>query len=292
MAWDRPPEELFARLCDRPGAFFLDSARPADGLGRYSFIGFDPFLVFRARGGEICLQRAEGARVFQGEVFAELGKLFGKYRCAARTELPFPAGAVGFFSYEFGAQLERVACAHAVDSAVPDVVLGFYDGVLAFDQAACRAFMVANPVDQESVGAIFQRLERALNLAGPSPLAAIKTGALEPQARLPKDDYLRAIARIKDYIAAGDVYQVNLTQRFEVPLACHPYQLYQSLRRRSPAPFASYLNFDPLNASCAFITAGWRRVRSRVRDRVDKLRVKTPVCSGDLSRVKRTARSC
>jgi para-aminobenzoate synthetase component 1 len=65
---------------------------------------------------------------------------------------------------------------------------------------------------------------------------------IEPRASLSKVDYVRAIARIKSYIAAGDVYQVNLTQRFEAPLRCHPYELYQRLRRRSPAPFASYVN--------------------------------------------------
>ena len=247
ISWGRSPDELFAALCDRPGAFYLDSALPAGGLGRYSFIGSDPFLVFRARGAEISLQRTDGAESFRGDAFIELRKLLGKYRCSAQSGIPFPGGAVGCFSYEFGAQLERVPCSHADEIAVPEAQLAFYDGILAFDQASRRAFLVANPVDRADVGTIFQRLENAIKTAekasGP---AKAPVGAIDLRANFTKADYLRTIGRIKDYIAAGDVYQVNLTQRFETPLICHPYQLYQRLRRRSPAPFASYLNFDSL----------------------------------------------
>ena len=226
IAWDREPEELFAGLCERSGAFFLDSALSAGGLGRYSFIGFDPFLVLR------------------GDVLAELGVLLKKYRCDALSGAPFPCGAVGYFSYEFGAGLERVVSSRANDLGVPEMQWGFYDGVLGFDHEAKRAFMVANPVDRASAAEIFERLEDAMNSARVKSLATgfgVKAG--EPRSCVSKDAYLRALSRIKDYIAAGDVYQVNLTQRFETPLPCHPYALYQRLRRRSPAPFASYLNF-------------------------------------------------
>jgi para-aminobenzoate synthetase component 1 len=246
IAWDRPPEELFAGLCDRPGAFFLDSALPMGGHGRYSFIGFDPFLVFRASEGVINLKRAESEEDFRGDTFAELRKLLGRYHCTVRPEIPFPGGAVGYFSYEFGARLERVASSHANGLDVPEVELCFYDGVLAFDHAARSAFMVANPVDRANAGGVFQRLESAVNLSRNTPPPATKARVTELRPSFPKGDYLRAIARIKDYIAAGDVYQVNLTQRFETTLPCRPYELYQRLRQRSSAPFASYLNLDSL----------------------------------------------
>jgi para-aminobenzoate synthetase component 1 len=249
IVWRCPPEDIFAGLCERPGAFFLDSAQAAGGLGRYSFIGFDPFLVFRAESDRISLRRAEGEEVFRGNVFTELKKLLGKYRCAAHPELPFPGGAVGYFSYEFGAQLERVPCSRTDDIGAADLALGFYDGLLAFDQATRRAYLVANPVDQADATEIFQRLQRALDEASarqPAVALEAKIQPSEPRAYFPKSEYLGAIARIKDYIAAGDVYQVNLTQRFGAPLACHPYELYQRLRRRNPAPFACYLNFDLL----------------------------------------------
>jgi para-aminobenzoate synthetase component 1 len=248
ITWDVPPDELFAGLCDRPGAFFLDSALPVGGLGRYSFIGFDPFLVLRASDGMIRLQRAEGEEDIRGDVFSALSGLLGKYRCAARPDIPFPGGAVGFFSYEFGAQLEKITRSQVNDLAAPDVELGFYDGILMFDPGAHRAFMVANPVDKAGPAEIFQRLQLTLSQSRRNQQKRLttKVGTAEPQANFQKNAYLQAVARIKNYIASGDVYQVNLTQRFEAALACHPYELYRRLSRRSPAPFASYLSMDQL----------------------------------------------
>jgi para-aminobenzoate synthetase component 1 len=248
IAWGAAPDELFAGLCDRPGAFLLDSALPAGGLGRYSFIGFDPFLVLRASDGEVRLQRAEGEEAFRGDVLNALSGLLEKYRCTARPDIPFPGGAVGFFSYEFGAKLEKVTSSHVNDLAAPEVELGFYDGILMFDLVAHRAFMVANPIDKADPAEIFQRLQRTLSHPRQNQQKKPKS-KLEMAGPLPdfnKNAYLQAVARIKSYIAAGDVYQVNLAQRFASTLPCHPYELYRRLRRRSPAPFASYLNMDSL----------------------------------------------
>ncbi len=247
IAWTCPPEELFAGLCDRRGAFFFDSAMEAGGLGRYSFIGCDPFLTFRVSGEMISLRRADGEEDFRGDALTELKKLLVKYRCAATPEVPFPGGAVGFFSYEFGAQLERVIGSANDDIGGPDVELGFYDSVIMADHRTHRLFLVANPVLGRSVSAIFGRLEQ-LMAAGVSqrPVFTGESATAQLRATVSKPEYLQAIARIKNYIAAGDVYQVNLTQRFDAPLTIHPYALYQRLRQRSPAPFSCYLNFDEL----------------------------------------------
>ncbi len=249
IPWGHPPEALFAKLCERAGAFFLDSALSVGGLGRYSFIGFDPFLVLRAGSdGVVRLQRAgESEEALRGDVLVEMRRLLAKYRCDALPGIPFSGGAVGYFSYEFGARLERVPPSSADDLGVPEVEWGFYDGVLAFDLDERRAFMVASPVAQASAAEIFQRLEQSLTfVADGGRFGKTAVAVAEPLACTAKADYLRAIGQIKDYIAAGDVYQVNLTQRFTTSLTCHPYELYQRLRRRSPAPFAGYLNLGDL----------------------------------------------
>ena len=247
IAWGCPPDELFAGLCDRRGAFFFDSAMEAGGLGRYSFIGCDPFLTFRVSGEMISLRRADGEEDFRGDALAELKKFLVKYRCAATPEVPFPGGAVGYFSYEFGAQLERVKSSARDEIGGPDVELGFYDGVIMADHRTRRMFLVANPVGGQSVAVVFKRLEQMI--AASANKRSVLTGKAATaglRAAVSKPEYLQAITRIKDYIAAGDVYQVNLTQRFDAPLTCHPYVLYQRLRERSPAPFSCYLNFDAL----------------------------------------------
>ncbi|MBK9990435.1 MAG: aminodeoxychorismate synthase component I [Verrucomicrobia bacterium] len=247
IAWDRLPEDLFAGLCERRGAFFLDSAMEADGLGRYSFIGFDPFLVFRVNGDVISLRRADGEEDFRGDALAELKKLLLKYRCAATSEVPFPGGAVGFFSYEFGAGLEQVKGSAGDDVGGADLELGFYDGLIMCDHKSHRMFLVANPVGKESAAAIFRRLEQVIIASSSRQNAgSAKSAHSGLKAVVSKAEYLQSIARIKNYIAAGDVYQVNLTQRFDAPLTCSPYDLYRRLRQRSPAPFSCFLNFDSL----------------------------------------------
>jgi len=160
-----PPEELFAAVSDRPGSFLLDSALPAGGLGAWSFIGFDPFLVFRAKGDEITLIRGGRTEVRRGDPLAELRGLLRRYgRLAAERRelagvLPFSGGAVGYFSYELCARLERIPRTSVDDAPTPDMEFGFYDGIIAYEHAAQKYFLAANPVDEAGAGTIFERLK-------------------------------------------------------------------------------------------------------------------------------------
>jgi para-aminobenzoate synthetase component 1 len=244
------PGQLFDALHDRPYSFFLDSAQPAGGLGAWSFIGFDPFLIFQSRGDDISIDREGRVEKLRGDPLAELKKLFQRYRSPVSALLPFTGGAVGYFSYEFGLRFEHIPRTSPDDLPMPEVEFGFYDALIAVEQSSGRTFVVANPVHRPDAEARARQLEQTVReaLARPSTLRSSSPAAStpEPQANFSKRDYLAAIARIKDYISAGDVYQVNLTQRFETPLPCHPAELYRRLRRRSPAPFATYLNFGPM----------------------------------------------
>ncbi|MGA3007552.1 MAG: anthranilate synthase component I family protein, partial [Opitutaceae bacterium] len=245
------PEQLFAALHDQPYSFYLDSAQPAGGLGAYSFIGFNPFLIFQSRGDDIVIDRRERTEKLRGDPLAELRKLFQRYRSPASARLPFTGGAVGYFSYEFGLRFERIRRTSADDLALPEVEFGFYDALIAIEQGSGRTFVVANPLhrpDPEAIAGSFEQAVRealARRSSAPRGLLAAPASA-EPRANFSRKDYLAAIARIKDYIGKGDVYQVNLSQRFETPLPCAPAELYQRLRRRNPAPFSAYLNFGSM----------------------------------------------
>jgi len=246
-AFPAPPEGLFAVLQDRPGSFFLDSGLPAGGLGAFSFIGFDPFLVFRSKGDRITIVEDGLAAERRGDPLEELRLLLQRYPGAPAPGLPFAGGAVGFFSYELCSRLERIGRRTPDDPGIPEIELGFYDGVLAFCQATGRSWLVGQAVHRDAPERIVRRLRETVASAwerrGAPPA---KDPAPRPRAQLrartSRTEYLAAIARIKDYIAAGDVYQVNLAQEFETELPCAPYALYERLRRRSPAPFAAYLN--------------------------------------------------
>ncbi|MFI5336906.1 MAG: aminodeoxychorismate synthase component I [Opitutales bacterium] len=275
-----PPVEIFTRLSGRAGCFFLDTARPEKGAaGSFSYLGFEPFLTIEAKGNDITLTSVDGTReTRQGDPLTVLRELLAEYRPDSPTPAPFPftGGAVGGFSYELCAQLDRIPRTGDDDLGLPDLQFGFYDGFFAFGADGQRAWLVANPKDPTKTDGILTRLQQALGEActGPEipsragsgqqrfvaergsvsfrpgdeklPLSATVRDGLHgavPQPNFTKEAYLRAIGRIKDYIAAGDVYQVNLTQRFAMPQPAPAPELYRRLRTRSPAPYACYFDF-------------------------------------------------
>ena len=274
------PHQFFAKIESRDHAFFLDSGRSTGGLGAYSFIGFEPFFIYRAPGGATDpLKELRGvlkkySRAPQQTNTPGYVVLSGPAEIA--PTLPFTGGAVGFFSYELCAQLENIK-RHRPDDlpAVPDCEFGFYDGIIAHEHATGRTWLVANPVATSTAAAILSRLRAAIESpAPPLPQAGSRLGAPagspvsgQPVANFDLASYTAAIARIKAYIASGDVYQVNLTQRFTTPLPCQSYALFQRLRERSPAPFAAYLSFGAVQVVSSsperFITVRGRQVETR-----------------------------
>lgn len=251
------PERLFAGLFDRPGAFFLDSARAAGGLGRFSFIGFDPFLVLREseREGVTIAERGYGVSRLEGDPLVRLRECLRRFAAPSHPEIPFAGGAVGYLSYELCSVFDGVPRRAADDLDLPRILLRFHDGVIAHDHATGRTFAVANPVHARTAEEILASLETAVAQAWQRPLAnapALANGAEEPISNFTKAEYLDRVRQVREYIAAGDVYQINLTQRFTAAYAGDPYALYRRLRAASPAAFAAYLNagdFQVLSSS-------------------------------------------
>ncbi len=249
-----PPEQIFAALARqrRRGLVFLDGGLRLNGLGRFSFIAFDPFEVFRA--GESAGESDSGTGFDSTAALRALWEKLRRFSVALHPALPFTGGAVGYIGYECGARLERVRPAARGASGLPELAFAFYDGVIAHDHATGETRLAALPLPRAgaaSADEILARLRVAVasaareeDLPGGPPLPR-PARASAPVSNFSRDAYLSAIARIKDYIAAGDVYQVNLAQRFTAPLAPGdtPAALHLRLRTRSPAPFAAYLDF-------------------------------------------------
>jgi para-aminobenzoate synthetase component 1 len=266
--------ELFELIKDRPYSFFLDSGMDPQRLGRYSFLGSEPFLVMSSRGSEITLVRGREHEVQHGNPFDTIGKLLEVYKldhCPA--PVPFLGGAVGYFSYDLCHFIERLPSKAIDDLKLPESYFAFYDAIIAFDHLEGKAYLVATGFPEMEEG---QRLRRArmrleemkswLYATSPSQQVSFpRRERLGPVLSLPKDEsefqptlrngkillksnftheeYIKAVNRVREYIAAGDVFQVNLSQRFEAGLKIPPYELYKRLRMVNPAPFASYINF-------------------------------------------------
>ena len=247
--------ELFELIKDRPYSFFLDSGMDTQRLGRYSFLGSEPFLVMHSRGSEITLIRGQEHKVQHGNPFDTIGKLLELYKleyCPA--PVPFVGGAVGYFSYDLCHFVEHLPSTAIDDFKLPECYLAFYDAIFAFDHLEGRAYLVATGFPELDEG---QRLKRAMmrlkemkTWLHPSPPVIVfnRSPAQNEEITLMSNftptEYIKAVDRVREYIAAGDVFQVNLSQRFQADLVIPPYELHKILRKVNPAPFASCLNFD------------------------------------------------
>lgn len=221
------PFDTCARFSGLPHLLFLDSsARGA--LGRYSFLAADPVAVART---------PEAARA-----------LLRPHHHAPLPGLPpFQGGIAGYLGYDWGAALERVVppAADRFTPRMPDVVLALYDWVIAWDHLEGRAWIVSTGIGagaQERLVWVQRRLDAprppSTALHRPPPPST----ALE--SNFTRAEYETAVSRIREYIAAGDVYQVNLAQRFHAPFGeGSALALYRRLRARNPAPFGAYLEF-------------------------------------------------
>jgi len=270
--------ELFELIKEKPYSFFLDSGMDPQKLGRYSFLGGEPFLVVSSRGSEISLIRGQEHEVQHGSPFDVLGRLLELYRldhCPA--PVPFLGGAVGYFSYDLCHFTERLPSTAIDDLKMPESYFAFYDTIVAFDHLEGKAYLVATGFPEMEEGQRLRRARMRLEeikdwLCSRHSVVAVSQCPEQSEgeakqsrdtncfvATAPRDDtqnkeimlksnftpeeYMKAVNRVREYIAAGDVFQVNLSQRFEADLKISPFKLYKRLRAVNPAPFASYLNF-------------------------------------------------
>jgi len=314
--------ELFHVIKDRPCSFFLDSGMDPQRLGRYSFMGSDPFLVVSSRGSEVALTRGQESEVRQGNPFDIVCGLLEAYALdRGPAPVPFVGGAVGYFGYDLCHFVERVPSTAADDLEVPECYFAFYDSVIAFDHREGKAYLVTTGLPELEEG---RRLESArLRLAelkaryfacsasgasGGSREQGTRTG--EPSCRadvavsaalhdheegkevllrssFTREEYVRAVDRVREYIAAGDVFQVNLSQRFDADLHFSAYELYRRLRAVNPAPFASYLDFPGVTV----VSASPERFIKRQGDFVETRPIKgTRPRGGDAAEDERMAR--
>jgi para-aminobenzoate synthetase component 1 len=230
IALPRDLRSYFPTVSRHPFPFLLESA----GSGRYSLLGSNPYALLTARGDHLSLWREGREKTFRGNPFDAVGELLAERKVENDKSLPLPGGAVGAWGYDLGQQLERLPHRAEDDLDFPDLVLGFYDRVVTVDHAEGKAWIV-DLSDRKTPRAIDPRTyDEAFG------------GSTTPHRRganFTRERYLAAVARAKEYIAAGDVYQVNLSQRFHARTERPPFEIYQALREASPAPYAAFLQF-------------------------------------------------
>ncbi len=218
------PVAVFAAFADAPFAALLDSAAPG-ASARYSYIAAEPYKIL---GNE-------------NDPFAAIERELQRHAVGkTNAPVPFTGGAVGFLGYELGGRLERLPKPRADVLDLPQMAIGFYDTVIAFDHHERAAWIISRGPDAKTRGEMFAQKLAQTPLHLPPPDWTI-SGAW--RAELAREEVEACIARIIDYIHAGDIFQANFTQRFCAirPQGLDDFGLYRRLREINPAPFASFM---------------------------------------------------
>jgi anthranilate synthase component I len=247
------PVSAFLRIAsEEPEAFLLESVEGGKHVGRYTFIGVQPYKKMVSRGKSITVREGRRERTFEGDIFEELKRALSGHSPAKLPGLPpFTAGAVGFFAYDVVRQIEKLPSLAKDELGVPDACLMFFDQVLAFDHVKKEIhLMVTADLTREAREGAYERAVRRLNklerrLADALPLQRKKKalGKLKVTARTPKAAYLKGVEKTKEYIASGDVFQCVLSQRFDCVPGVDAFEVYRALRIVNPSPYMYFLRF-------------------------------------------------
>jgi anthranilate synthase component I len=248
------PLSLYLKLANEPNTFLLESVVGGERFGRYSFIGLPARRSIRSfiRESGPVTEILEGGRVaetIEGDPLAAIQRYSAQFKVAVRPGLPrFAGGLAGYFGYDVVRVIERkLARPKPDDLGVPDILLLLAEEVAVIDNLAGRIYLIvyADPRQSEAYARARQRLrELKARLARPiEPPHSRASVRREEYREFGKEDYLAAVARAKEYIAAGDVMQVQIGQRIRKPYADSPLSLYRALRTLNPSPYMYFYNF-------------------------------------------------
>jgi anthranilate synthase component 1 len=257
------PVSAFLKIAEHSDyAFLFESVEGGERVARYSFLGKDPVLVLRTRSGRTTLDRS-GVRTDTSEPFiVVLRRLMAEFRSPYVPGLPrFTGGAVGFIGYDASPMFEPALqkawedAAWPAETAEDDAGFMLFDTVLAFDHVKHRILIVANAriTTDEDLQALYQfacakiqflerELERGLSHTEPPG-----TAAPEMQANQTRERFEAGVRTIKERIAAGDIYQAVLSQRFEARITADPFTVYRALRHVNPSPYMYFIRLGGLS---------------------------------------------
>lgn len=248
------PEKLYPLFSGR-NSFLFESVSGSENISRFSFIGFEPYLVFIVKDGTINIDRPDKRQLLSTNPLIVLNEILSSYRQELHPELPpFQGGAAGFFSYDFAQYLERLPTAAFDDLKIPDAHFLMLDRLIAFDHKSEKAWAIVCPgVRNSNLSLEESCAEAELILGGICDKAfnTLKTNIVQSSRKkieimyeMKKEVYMEMVKRAKEYISAGDIFQANLSQRVKAYIDdLDPWRLYMLLREINPSPFAGFMDF-------------------------------------------------
>ena len=261
------PVSAYLKIRDESDySFLLESVEGGEKIARYSFLGFDPFMVFEVRG------KMFGLRVLREEFrlvhelvgdethpITALKRIFEHFKAVPIPGLPrFSGGAVGYFGYETVQFVEDIPTVPGEESGVPDMILMFFESHLVFDNLQRKIFIIVNSFLREgraetsSLRPIYDHAVRKMGtlqeILGKSVRAELSSASAERlQYNTSRGEFLRKVERCKEYILDGDIFQVVLSQRLDRKVSLKPFDVYRMLRIINPSPYLYYLKATGLH---------------------------------------------
>ena len=233
---------IFRVLSQDPGTVFLDSSSMGYDLGRYSILACYPVKTFYATLKEAFFVE-EGRRFYcDGDPFEMLREELCKTRLESEELVPFVGGAIGYISYDYWGLIEKRPRSQILDPDQPLVRFGFYDMALVFDHEADKSYFVGFDL-YPGFESRKRKLLKLTESAGDRRLQREAFESDKPRSNFSTNEYFNAIGKARDYIREGEVYQINLSQRFSSSFNGSPASIYERLRKINPAPYSAYLNF-------------------------------------------------
>ncbi|MFC1709601.1 aminodeoxychorismate synthase component I [Candidatus Omnitrophota bacterium] len=244
-------DNLRSLLKNQNVGFYLESSLDTYNLGRFSFFGIDPFMTIQFKDGLITRCQDGKKRSYKGNIFTELKTHLDKYRLdvgSQEIDVPFLGGAVGFLSYDLGFCLERVPRKNIDDLKVPDLWFAFFDVVLCIDHFKKRTLVFSTGFPETKSHLRKRRAKLRLNdflnsleCLGRDENGLVNIRDYTLESNFSHADYIKSVGKCLDHIVKGDIYQINLSQRFHTQTDLSSEQLYANLRSVFPVPFGGLL---------------------------------------------------
>lgn len=257
------PFDIYSIFSNEEDSVFLDSSKEDKNLSKYSFIGINPIETFEVIEGKCYVNSVE---IESKDGFLEIENRIEKYKLNVQSDIPLIGGYIGYISYDAGRMIEKLPNTAKGDFKIPDMRFILYNNIIIFDLINKKSYITSLGL-KSKVDKSTDVIENRILKAKPSGKIDISKSNTEFYSNLTKDEYIKAVIAMKEYIRNGDIYIANMTQRFYCECAEEAFKIYSKLRSINEAPFSAYLNYKDFQVISSsperFIQIKDRKVNTR-----------------------------
>ena len=229
--------EVYNLFKNQTDTILLDSSKEDKNLSKYSFIGVNPFLKFEVKNENTYIN----GNIVEGDPFKILENLVNEYKNDIEDNIPLLSGAMGYISYDTGRLLEELPNTAKEDFSIPDMRFVFYKNIIIFDLINNKKYITDLDGNIENIHILLKVIDSGEKIHDEIVREKSENNFY---SNFIKEDYKKAVTRLKEYIVSGDVYIANMTQRFWCYNEENSFNIYKKLRSINKAPFSAYLNFE------------------------------------------------